>query len=83
MLVSNAYESGKNSRRSSTNLTKFLQYLRSSSKGYGQIVLGHINLFSEILLCPEQHQNCEVNGVHWHLLIKGAAFISHEVLKKA
>ena len=31
----------------------------------------------------ERHQDFEENGFHWHLLIKGADYIPHEVLKEA
>jgi len=31
----------------------------------------------------ERHRDFEENGFHWHLLIKGAEFIPHEVLKEA
>jgi hypothetical protein len=31
----------------------------------------------------ERHQDFEENGFHWHLLLKGADYIPHEVLKEA
>jgi hypothetical protein len=65
-------------------LTTFLQYLRRGSKGKGPNHVGAREAYIvEYFAVLERHQDFEENGFHWHLLIKGADYIPHEVLKEA
>jgi hypothetical protein len=77
-------KSGKTVEEAARALTTFLQYLRRGSKGRGS---NHVNAREaypvEYFAVLERHQDFEENGFHWHLLIKGADYIPHEVLKEA
>jgi hypothetical protein len=65
-------------------LTTFLQYLRRGSKGRGPNRIGVREAYPvEYFAVLERHQNFEENGFHWHLLIKGADYIPHDILKEA
>jgi hypothetical protein len=77
-------KAGKTVEEAARALTTFLQYLRRGSKGRGPNHIGsrvayHIEYFAVL----ERHRDFEENGFHWHLLVKGADFIPHEVLKEA
>jgi hypothetical protein len=77
-------KAGKTVEEAARALITFLQYLRRGSKGRGPNHIGsreayHIEYFAVL----ERHRDFEENGFHWHLLVKGADFIPHEVLKEA
>jgi hypothetical protein len=77
-------KAGKTVEEAARALTTFLQYLRRRSKGRGPNRIGAREAYSiEYFAVLERHQDFEENGFHWHLLIKGAEFIPHEVLKEA
>jgi hypothetical protein len=77
-------KAGKTVEEAARALTTFLQYLRRGSKGRGPNRIGAREAYSiEYFAVLERHQDFEENGFHWHLLIKGADFIPHEVLKEA
>jgi hypothetical protein len=77
-------KAGKTVEEAARALTTFLQYLRRGSKGRGS---NHVDAREaypvEYFAVLERHQDFEENGFHWHLLIKGADYIPHEVLKEA
>jgi hypothetical protein len=77
-------KAGKTVEEAARALTTFLQYLRRGSKGKGP---NHVDVREaypiEYFAVLERHSNFEENGFHWHLLVKGAEFIPHEVLKAA
>ncbi len=65
-------------------LTTFLQYLRRGSKGRGPNHIGAREAYPvEFFGVLERHLSFDENGFHWHLLLKGASYIPHEVLKEA
>ena len=65
-------------------MTTFLQFLRRGSKGRGPNHVGAREAYPVEYFCVlERHQDFEENGFHWHLLIKGADYIPHEILKEA
>ncbi len=77
-------KAGKTVEEAARALTTFLQYLRRGSKGRGPNRIGARETYPiEYFAVLERHQDFEENGFHWHLLIKGAEFIPHEVLKEA
>jgi hypothetical protein len=77
-------KAGKTVEEAARALTTFLQYLRRGSKGRGPNRIGVREPYPvEYFAVLERHQAFEENGFHWHLLIKGADYIPHEVLKEA
>ena len=77
-------KAGKTVEEAARALTTFLQYLRRGSKGKGPNQVGAREAYPVEYFCVlERHQDFEENGFHWHLLIKGADYIPHEVLKEA
>ena len=77
-------KAGKTVEEAARALTTFLQYLRRGSKGRGPNHIGAREAYPVEYFCVlERHQDFEANGFHWHLLIKGADYIPHEVLKEA
>jgi len=77
-------KAGKTVEEAARALTTFLQYLRRGSKGRGPNHIGAREAYPVEYFCVlERHQDFEENGFHWHLLIKGANYIPHEVLKEA
>jgi len=60
-------KAGKTVEEAARALTTFLQYLRRGSKGKG----------------AETASEFRRKRLHWHLLLKGVAYIPHEVLKEA
>jgi hypothetical protein len=77
-------KAGKTVEEAARALTTFLQYLRRGSKGRGLNRIGAREAYPiEYFAVLERHNNFEENGFHWHLLVKGADFIPHEVLKEA
>jgi len=64
-------------------LTTFLQYLRRGSKGRGPNHIGAREAYPvEYFAVLERHSDFEENGFHWHLLVKGATYIPHDILKE-
>jgi hypothetical protein len=64
-------------------LTTFLQYLRRGSKGRGPNHVGAREAYPvEYFAVLERHSDFEENGFHWHLLVKGASYIPHDILKE-
>ncbi len=64
-------------------LTTFLQYLRRGSKGRGPHHVGAREAYPvEYFAVLERHSDFEENGFHWHLLVKGATYIPHDILKE-
>jgi hypothetical protein len=77
-------KAGKTVEEAARALTTFLQYLRRGSKGRGPNHIGAREAYPIEYFCVlERHQDFNENGFHWHLLIKGVAFIPHELLKEA
>jgi hypothetical protein len=77
-------KAGKTVEEAARALTTFLQYVRRGSKGRGPKHKGAREAYPvEYFAVLERHQDFEENGFHWHLLIKGADYIPHEVLKEA
>jgi hypothetical protein len=77
-------KAGKTVEEAARALTTFLQYLRRGSKGRGSNRTGAREAYPlEYFAVLERHNDFEENGFHWHLLIKGADFIPHEILKEA
>src|SRR5216683_686621 len=77
-------KSGQTVEEAARALTTFLQYLRRGSKGRGPNHIGAREAYPIEYFCVlERHLDFDENGFHWHLLIKGVAFIPHEVLKEA
>jgi hypothetical protein len=77
-------KAGKTVEEAARALTTFLQYLRRGSKGKGSNHIGQREAYPlEYFAVLERHQDFEENGFHWHLLIKGTDYISHEALKEA
>lgn len=77
-------KAGKTVEEAARALTTFLQYLRRGSKGKGPNHIGGRETYPiEYFAVLERHQDFEENGFHWHLLLKGADYIAHEVLKEA
>lgn len=77
-------KAGKTVEEAARALTTFLQYLRRGSRGRGPNHIGarqaYLVQFFGVL---ERHLSFDENGFHWHLLLKGATYIPHEVLKEA
>jgi hypothetical protein len=77
-------KAGKTVEEAARALTTFLQFLRRGSKGRGPNRIGAREAYPiEYFAVLERHQDFVENGFHWHLLIKGADYIPHEVLKEA
>lgn len=77
-------KAGKTVEEAARALTTFLQYLRRGSRGKGPNRIGAREAYPvEYFAVLERHQDFEENGFHWHLLIKGADYIPHDVLKEA
>jgi len=77
-------KAGKTVEEAARALTTFLQYLRRGSKGRGPNHIGAREAYPvEYFAVLERHHDFEENGFHWHLLIKGADYIPHEILKEA
>src|SRR5258706_7618828 len=77
-------KAGKTVEEASRALTTFLQHLRRGSKGRGHDHIGAREAYPiEYFAVLERHRDFEVNGFHWHLLVKGSDFIPHEILKEA
>jgi hypothetical protein len=77
-------KAGKTVEEAARALTTFLQYLRRGSKGLGPNHVGAREAYPlEYFAVLERHQDFEEKGFHWHLLIKGADYVPHEVLKEA
>ena len=77
-------KAGKTVEEAARALTTFLQYVRRGSKGRGPNRIGPRDAYPvEYFAVLERHQDFEENGFHWHLLIKGADYIPHDVLKEA
>jgi hypothetical protein len=77
-------KAGKTVEEAARALTTFLQYLRRGSKGRGPNRGGAREAYPvEYFAVLERHQDFEENGFHWHLLMKGADYIPHNVLKEA
>jgi hypothetical protein len=76
-------KAGKAVEEAARALTTFLQYLRRGSKGRGPNHVGAREAYPvEYFAVLERHSNFEENGFHWHLLVKGATYIPHEILKE-
>jgi hypothetical protein len=77
-------KAGKTVEEAARALTTFLQHLRRGSKGRGPNHIGAREAYPVEYFCVlERHQDFEANGFHWHLLIKGADYIPHDILKEA
>jgi hypothetical protein len=77
-------KAGKTVEEAARALTTFLQHLRRGSKGRGPNHIGTREAYPvEYFAVLERHQDLEENGFHWHLLIKGADYIPHQILKEA
>lgn len=76
-------KAGKTVEEAARALTTFLQYLRRGSKGRGPNHVGAREAYPvEYFAVLERHSDFEENGFHWHLLVKGASYIPHEILKE-
>jgi hypothetical protein len=76
-------KAGKTVEEAARALTTFLQYLRRGSKGRGPNHVGAREAYPvEYFAVLERHSDFEENGFHWHLLVKGATYIPHEILKE-
>ncbi len=76
-------KAGQTVEEAARALTTFLQYLRRGSKGRGPNHVGAREAYPvEYFAVLERHSNFEENGFHWHLLVKGASYIPHEILKE-
>ncbi len=76
-------KAGYTVQEAARSLTTFLQYVRRGSKGRGKSrVEARIAYPVEYFGVLERHSDFEENGFHWHLLLKGVAFIPHGVLKE-
>src|SRR5579884_4134986 len=77
-------KAGKTVEEAARALTTFLQYLRRGSKGRGPNHVGAREAYPvEYFAVLERHSDFEENGFHWHLLVKGAMYIPHEILKES
>src|SRR6266581_6238897 len=77
-------KAGKTVEEAARALTTFLQHLRRGSKGRGPNHIGAREAYPvEYFAVLERHLAFDENGFHWHLLLKGVAYIPHEVLKEA
>src|SRR5579884_1613553 len=77
-------KAGKTVEEAARALTTFLQYLRRGSTGRGREHIGAREAYAiEYFAVLERHSDFEENGFHWHLLVKGADFIPHDILKEA
>src|ERR1700730_2723604 len=82
-LFSTLTKAGQTVEEAARALTTFLQYLRRGSKGRGPNRVGVREAYPvEYFAVLERHSNFEENGFHWHLLVKGATYIPHEILKE-
>jgi hypothetical protein len=76
-------KAGKTVEEAARALTTLLQYLRRGSKGRGPNHVGAREAYPvEYFAVLERHSDFEENGFHWHLLVKGASYIPHEILKE-
>ncbi|HLG78139.1 MAG TPA: hypothetical protein VKX46_17110 [Ktedonobacteraceae bacterium] len=76
-------KAGKTVEEAARALTTFLQYLRRGSKGRGPNHVGAREAYPvEYFAVLERHSDFEENGFHWHLLVKGASYIPHEILRE-
>jgi hypothetical protein len=77
-------KAGKTVEEAARALTVFMRHVRRGSKGKGPYRVGARPAYPvEYFAVLERHTDFAENGFHWHLLLKGAEFIPHEVLKEA